>query len=157
MERIAALGYLRFCAGILCNFLGIPLAQFAYDNCSKLTVACIKLIVNFAKPFFENLVDFRFWAWYYITCRCETKHDLIAQLGEHHLDRVGVTGSIPVQITILKRREALIYKASFFFLNSQLIFSLSISLFWCRIGALHSTKATSVPRIKKARCITRAS
>ena len=33
--------------------------------------------------------------------------DLVAQLGEHYLDRVGVTGSIPVQITILYKPESL--------------------------------------------------
>jgi hypothetical protein len=42
-------------------------------------------------------------------------YDLIAQLGEHYLDRVGVTGSIPVQITILKLQEALYNKASFLY------------------------------------------
>ncbi len=56
MERIVALGYLRFCAGILCNFFGIPLAQFALYDCSKLTGACIKLIVNFAKLFLKILL-----------------------------------------------------------------------------------------------------
>jgi hypothetical protein len=34
---------------------------------------------------------------------------------EHHLDRVGVTGSIPVQITKTTTREALMYKAFFLF------------------------------------------
>jgi hypothetical protein len=30
------------------------------------------------------------------------KYDLLAQLGEHHLDRVGVSGSSPLQIIMTK-------------------------------------------------------
>ncbi len=43
------------------------------------------------------------------------KYDLLAQLGEHHLDRVGVSGSSPLQVIHIKQRKSLIYQGFFFF------------------------------------------
>lgn len=43
------------------------------------------------------------------------KHDLIAQLGEHYLDRVGVAGSNPAEITIIQSRNSLPRKEFFIF------------------------------------------
>ncbi len=66
---------------------------------SKLGVKCVKKIFKNQLTSHSQLVI--------ILLVAVKKYDLIAQLGEHHLDRVGVTGSIPVQITIHNRPRAL--------------------------------------------------
>ena len=42
---------------------------------------------------------------------------LVAQLGEHHLDKVGVAGSNPVETIILKARQRLYKNVGGFFLS----------------------------------------
>ncbi len=43
--------------------------------------------------------------------------DLLAQLGEHHLDRVGVGGSSPSQVTNTEMMEPLEYQGVSLFLS----------------------------------------
>jgi hypothetical protein len=48
-----------------------------------------------------------------------TKNDLLAQLGEHYLDRVGVSGSSPLQVISTGSLEPLWIKA--FFIDTDII------------------------------------
>ncbi|MDF2649850.1 MAG: hypothetical protein K0Q73_5655 [Paenibacillus sp.] len=53
-------------------------------------------------------------SWYYETRSLKISYyDLLAQLGEHYLDRVGVSGSSPLQV-IHTKREALDYQGFLF-------------------------------------------
>lgn len=52
-------------------------------------------------------IDFFHLCLYILKYPLIISHDSVAQLGEHHLDRVGVAGSNPVRVTIHMITETL--------------------------------------------------
>lgn len=95
------------------------LASFIVVSRHTLYTPCKARANSLLYNFFEKRVwqGSLFLLWYFlsslITC---LYHDLLAQLGEHHLDRVGVSGSSPLQI--IAESPCVSRAFSFFFILS---------------------------------------
>lgn len=99
-----------------CSCLVMIETQEKYIIKSKYTDihAVIELFLSWTKKGYNGAVDIDCGSCYHFPCRY--KCDSVAQLGEHHLDRVGVAGSNPVRVTIHNMMKPLIYKGFLMFI-----------------------------------------